>query len=124
MLLPLSHITKENMDNFRLNEAFEYAKKVDGRKIKKIDLAKILWGDSTAKTAHTNFSNLANGKSKKINIDAIPIICKHLGVTADFLFGLSQEPTKAQEFQTLKAQILEYLEKSDELNELMRETVN
>ena len=38
MPLPLSHITKGNMDNFRLNEAFEYAKKVDGRKIKKIDL--------------------------------------------------------------------------------------
>lgn len=109
------------MENFRLNEAFEYAKKVEGKKCKKIDLAKILWGDSTAKTAHTNFSNLANGKSKKVNIDAIPVICKHLGITADFLFGLSKEPTREQEFIALKEKIEEYLNKSDELNELMRE---
>jgi hypothetical protein len=44
-----------------------------------------------------------------------------LGITADFLFGLSKEPTREQEFIALKGKIEEYLNKSDELNELMRE---
>lgn len=112
------------MENFKLNEAFNYAKIVEGRKLKKIDLAKILWASSSEKTAHANFSNLANGKSKKINIDAIPVICKHLGVTADYLFGLAAEPTKEKEFLSLKSQILEYIEKTDELSELMKENVS
>lgn len=76
----------------KLNEAVAYAKK-GGKKIRKVDLAVALWTNSSNKTAHTNFSNLAGGKSKKIDIAFVPILCRELGVSADFLFGLTDEPT-------------------------------
>ena len=101
------------MEKIKLNEAFAYAK-ANGNKTKKIDLAKILWSDSSAKTAHANFSNLCSGKTKKIDIEAVPVICEKLGVTADYLFGISKEPTREKELSELRAKILEYLDKWDE----------
>lgn len=101
------------MGNFRLNESFALAKE-KGNKVKKLDLAKILWPESKDKTAHTNMSNLMHGKVKKIDIDAVPVICAHLGVTADYLFGLAEEPTKGEEFEALREKIITYLEEWDE----------
>lgn len=80
----------------RLNEAIAFARK-NGMKIRKVDFAQMLWKKSSAKTAHTNYSNLAGGKNKKIDIEAVPMICQTLGVSADFLFGLTDEPTKKGE---------------------------
>lgn len=100
------------MGNLRLDESFAVAKE-NGNKIKKLELARILWPDSKDKTAHTNMSNLTHGKVKKIDIDAVPIICEKLGVTADYLFGISKEPTKSEEFEALRSQIETYLERMD-----------
>lgn len=106
------------MGNLRLDESFAIAKE-NGNKIKKLELARILWPESKDKTAHTNMSNLMHGKVKKIDIEAVPVICKKLGVTADYLFGLSSEPTKSEEFEALRIKIEAYLEQMDEAsNEL------
>lgn len=78
------------MGNLKLNEAVIYAKKT--KKVKKYLLAKVMWPDSSREASHTNFSNLCNGKSKKIDIDAVPFLCRELGVSADFLFGMTNNP--------------------------------
>lgn len=78
------------MSKLNLNEAVKYANRE--RRVKKYELAQVLWPNSSVETAHTNFSNLANGKSKKIDIDAVPVLCRELGVSADFLFKLTNYP--------------------------------
>ena len=94
------------MSNFKINEAFAYAKEM-GNKVMKKDLALMLWKKSKEKSALANVSNLCNGKTKKVDIDAVPVICGLLGVTADFLFGLSIYPTRGEETKALREKINE-----------------
>ena len=78
---------------FRLKEAIAYAKEKGllGKKQKK-ELAQALWPNSTPRAAYMNFLNLESGKSKKIDVANVPTICRILGVSADFLFGLTDVP--------------------------------
>ena len=39
-----------------------------------------------------NFLNLKTGRSKKVDIENVPTIRRILGVSADFLFGLTDVP--------------------------------
>lgn len=89
-----------------MNEAFAYAKKI-GNKIMRRDFAMALWPNSRAKSAHANLCNLCNGKTKKVDIEAVPVICTTLGVTSDYLFGLSPYPTKGEESDALREKIAE-----------------
>lgn len=54
-----------------------------------------------------NLLNLADGRSKKIGIDQIEIICRELGVSADYLFGLSDIPNYNEALQEKKEVINE-----------------
>lgn len=75
----------ENM--FNLEEAFVYAKRA-GRPVMKKDLAKLLWPDATPEAQVINMSNLCAGKTARIRPEWIPIICRELGVTPEFLLGM------------------------------------
>lgn len=75
----------------KINEAIDYARS-KGKEITIKDLAMKWWTESEEHTAITNFGNLKSGRSKKIDIDLVPKICKELGVSADFLFGISSNP--------------------------------
>lgn len=110
------------MDNFKLSDAFVYAKN-NGNKVMKRDLAKILWEDSREKTAVANISNLCNGKTKKIDIEAVPIICEKLGITADYLFGLTHNPTREGELEELREKVNALLDKWDADAKELRETL-
>lgn len=79
------------MQKLRIYEAIEFAKG-QGKRVRKMELAKMLWEDSSQSALKANFANLAKGRTKKVNIDAIPLLCKELGVSADFIFGLSEKP--------------------------------
>lgn len=94
---------------FRIKEALAYAKENELIK-KNADLANELWCDSSEKSAYMNFRNLIKGKSKKINIEDVPYICKTLGVSADYLFGLSDVRTTKEEKETLIARANEIIE--------------
>ena len=83
----------------RLREAFEYAKAT--RVVKKKDLARLLWPSSTQATANANITNLQSGKVKNVDEKKIRVICEYLGVTADYLLGLSDIPTRAQEREVI-----------------------
>lgn len=78
---------------FKLKEAIAYAKEKGllGKKQKK-ELAQALWPNSTPRAAYMNFLNLETGHSKKVDIEKVPTICRILGVSADFLFGLTDVP--------------------------------
>lgn len=83
----------------RLREAFEYAKTT--RVVKKKDLARLLWPSSTQATANANITNLQSGKVKNVDEKKIRVICEYLGVTADYLLGLSDNPTRVQEREVI-----------------------
>lgn len=79
----------------RLKEAFARAKEL-GLVRRKSDLAREIWSNSTApKGAYMNFLNLERGKTKKIDIDAIVLLCEKLAVTPEYLFGMSDNPSIA-----------------------------
>ena len=94
---------------FRIREALAYAKE-NGLIKKNSDLANELWCDSSEKSAYMNFRNLIEGKSKKINIGDVPYICKTLGVSADYLFGLSDIRISKEEKETLITKANEIIE--------------
>lgn len=99
---------------FRIKEALAYAKEV-GLINKDYELANKLWSDSSEKSAYMNFRNLIRGKSKKINIGDVPYICKTLGVSADYLFGLSEVRTNKEEMETIIAKANEIIELATKL---------
>lgn len=94
---------------FRIKEALAYAKEV-GLINKDYELANKLWSDSSEKSAYMNLRNLIRGKSKKINIGDVPYICKTLGVSADYLFGLSEVRTNKEEMEAIIAKANEIIE--------------
>lgn len=90
------------MQKLRINEAIALAKE-KGIPFRKLELAKKLWPDSDANTAKANLSNLIAGRSKKVTIDAVPLLCAELGVTADFLFGLTSVPSTPEREASIAA---------------------
>lgn len=91
-----SQSNKENEKKsmtFKLNEAIAYAKEkgLVGKK-ELTSLAEVLWPESNKHSAYMNFLNLKTGRSKKVDIENVPTICRILGVSADFLFGLTDVP--------------------------------
>ena len=99
----------------RVNEAIAYAQKT--KPIRKKDLAKMIWKDSTEHCAANNLTNLSSGRSKSVSIDAIRVICRECGVTAGFLLGMEDEPTRFDEVRGKKQELKEY-------TDLMLDTVS
>lgn len=89
-------------DMIRITEAITYAKEKGllGKK-QKAELAQALWPNSTARAAYMNFLNLETGKSKKIDVATVPVLCNMLGVSADFLFGLTDTPNYSEKQQVI-----------------------
>lgn len=106
----------------RVNEAIAYAQKT--KPIKKTDLAKQIWAGSNDHSALTNLSNMNSGRSKTISADAVNTICRVCGVSADFLFGLSDEPNNDIEIEKKKEELNEYTYAMlDTIND-MKESIN
>ncbi len=78
------------MANIRINEAIAKAT-LDGKKIKKMDIAARLWPDSVLLTRRANMTNLCTGKTQKITTEMVEIICEMTGVDANFLFDIKNQ---------------------------------
>lgn len=78
-------------------------------------MARELWTESSLRSAQANFSNLCSGVTKKIDIEMVPVICEKLGVTADYLFGLTQQPTREGELEELRKRVIELLDSFDSI---------
>lgn len=74
----------------RIEEAIARAKQ-QGKKVLKKDIAARLWPDSTPVAQQVNITRLCSGKTPRINVEWVNVICEMTGCTADFLFGLSNE---------------------------------
>ena len=61
-----------------------------GKKILKKDIAARLWPDSTEVGQMVNMTRLCAGKTRIVP-EWVNIICEMTGVSADFLFGLSND---------------------------------
>lgn len=61
------------------------------------DLAKILFSNAAPKTQVVNMSNLSRGKHKTVNPVWVTQICEHLGVDANFLFGIEPMDKKKRD---------------------------
>ena len=82
--------TKIQVIMIRIEAAIARAKE-QGKKITKGDLATLLWPDASAASQRVNISRLCSGKNDRVAPEWIRIISKTCGVTADFLFGLSND---------------------------------
>jgi len=69
-----------------IEEALAYAA-LKGKKILKKDLYPKLYPDANEQTAQVNFSNLLSGRTERIKIEWVVIICQECGVSPNFLFG-------------------------------------
>lgn len=77
------------MQKLRINEAvLAFNSKNEGG-ISLLHLAKKIWPESETKTQQVSISKLVNGKTRRIEMDWVKIICEETGVSPDFLFGYS-----------------------------------
>lgn len=79
--------TKKIITMFRINEALAAAKDA-GRKVKKIELAGMLWPNSTESAQKVNMGQLCNGKTQSIKPEWVPKICAYCGCDANYLFNV------------------------------------
>lgn len=79
------------MSTFRLKESLLYAKENGLTKSKK-EIARIIWPESGEVCARVNMSNLESGRCKRIETKNVAVLCGILGVSADYLFGLTNNP--------------------------------
>lgn len=74
----------------RIEEAIARAKQQGNRVLKK-DIAARLWPNSTPVAQQVNITRLCAGKTPRINVEWVNVICEMTGCTADFLFGRTNE---------------------------------
>lgn len=72
----------------RIREAIKKHNKRRGKNITQKELGAILFPDSTEPTQIVNINNLCSGKTKRIEIGMVSIICDTLGVDANYLFNI------------------------------------
>lgn len=82
------------------------------RGVTRQQLCEALYPNVPFENATHNLANLINGKSKKVDIDAVPTICKLCGVSADYLFGLTDNPEGA-DFAEVRKAILDAMDASE-----------
>lgn len=105
--------TKANM-KLRLKEAFDRAKGL-GLVRRKSELAQEIWKESSPKSAYMNYANLEKGQSKKIDIEVVEFLCDKLQVSAEFLFGLSDNPTPDAYKESVKERAKEIIALAESL---------
>lgn len=75
------------MGRLRINEAIARADR-NGKRIKKKELATLLWPESSAVAQQVNMTKLCNGTTRRVEVKQIEILCKELGCDANYLFGM------------------------------------
>lgn len=100
---------------FRLKEAMAYASAKRGKKITNMEIADIMFPDSKTRAKWANLRNLLNGDTKRVEIAQVIKLTEYLGVSADYLFGLTETPSYG--IADLKVTALKVKQFADELYE-------
>ena len=74
----------------RVNEAIAAAK-LQGKDVKKKELAKLLFPKSTEMSRITLMTKVCSGKLERVNPEWIGIIANECGVDANFVLGIEQD---------------------------------
>lgn len=85
----------------QLKESMAFAKE-QGRKIKRLDLARSIWPDSSDRAAYMNLHNLESGVVKSITPEAVEVITSVCGVSSDFLLGLTDVPNDSERIKKME----------------------
>lgn len=72
----------------RIEEAVARAKRA-GRPDAKEQIVAALWPNAVRPTQLANYNNLLSGKTSRVDVATVQVICAVCGVSADFLFGLT-----------------------------------
>jgi hypothetical protein len=76
----------------RLKEAILHANR-NNKRVTMKSLSLLLWENTNPHTLNNNIHNLATGKTDRVKVDWVKIICDETGVDANFLFGIKQMKT-------------------------------
>jgi len=71
----------------RIREAIAHAKH-NGKKIVRRKLATKMFLNTTEHSAYTCFNNYETGRTTKLDRRQVSVLCRELGVDANFLFGI------------------------------------
>lgn len=74
----------------KLREALRAYNKINSERKFLKDIAPLLWPQSRTLTQRVNMTNLSAGHQKTVPLEFIPILCRELECSADFLFGIEQ----------------------------------
>lgn len=75
----------------RIEEAMARYRRVHGVKLKKQDLAAVLFPNSSIPVRRQSLTRLLSGVYSRIDPAWVPIICKFCECSADYLFHLSED---------------------------------
>lgn len=78
----------------RINEAIAAAK-LQGKEVKKKDLAKKFFPKSTDQSRITLMTKVCSGKLDRVNPEWIGIVAEECGVSTDFVLGREQDRKEA-----------------------------
>lgn len=73
----------------KINEAIAAAQ-LQGKVVKKKDLAKKFFPKSTDQSRSTLMTKVCSGKTTRIDPEWIVILCQECGVTANFVLGMEE----------------------------------
>lgn len=76
------------MARLRIVEALGYYAANNGKRMTQDELASYIWPSSSKESRNININKLINGRTKRVDIDAIKTICKTTGVDANFLLNM------------------------------------
>lgn len=74
----------------RINAAFAAAKE-RGKKVRKKELAALMWPEAPETNRMRSIGNLASGRTTRIEPEWLNIIAEYCGVSIDFLLGNTNE---------------------------------
>lgn len=76
------------MGNLKIKESLAYATAM-GKEIDKRDLAAKVFPEASPDCQYQKFQHLLAGRTLRVKPETVVIICQETGVSADFLFGLT-----------------------------------
>lgn len=74
---------------FRINEAIARAATM-GLAVSKKAVAARLWPEKNLSTQQVNMTRLCAGRTLRVKVEWVPIICEMCNCTADYLFGIDK----------------------------------
>ena len=87
----------------RINEALDFHEQMKSKgeaSISRMELADVFFEGSQEATKKVNMSNLARGRTKRVDPNWVKVICKRTGVDANFLFGIKpMNPKKLEKYE-------------------------